>query len=207
MAKHENDFGILRGHEYQKVTIQELIGVKNIKTVRESMELVNLSTSKRSYTGDELIESGFVEVRRLFDQGWTKKQILEDYLGVKTTSGGSTNPQAKKNGDDLSAIESALEEGALEVGEVFAETAAAYLVERLPELLIQKVRKRVGSGDIRAAFTKARQETQARQLSGAVEANRHREMLNNFDFSGTGIQPSLRSAAPPEDETDDIVDD
>jgi hypothetical protein len=207
MAKHENDFGIIRGIEYQKVTIQELIGVKNIKTVRESMELVNLSTAKRSYTGDELIDSGFIEVRKLFDQGWTRKQILEDYLGIQSTSGSSTSSKRKEDSDDLAAIESALKQGALEVGEVFAESAAAYLVEQFPELLIQNVRKRVGSGELRAAFAKARQETQARQLSSAVEANRHQEMLNNFDFSGTGIQPSLRSAAPSEDATDNIVGD
>lgn len=206
MAKHENDFGILRGHEYQKVTIQELIEVKNIKTVRESLEIVGLPTSKRSYTGDELKDSGFIEVRRLFDQGWTKKQILEDYLGVKATSGGSTNSQATKNGDDLSAIESALEEGALEVGEVLAETAAAYLVDRFPELLIQKLGKRVGSGDIRAAFAKARQQTQSRQLGPAAEASRQQEMLNNFDFPQS--RRALRSASPPEaDERSNNTDD
>lgn len=198
MAKHQENYGIKRDSDYDKAAIQELIEVKNIKTVREALEIAGLSTSKRLYKGDELIDSGFINIRKLFDQGWTKKQILEDYLGVKATSGGSTNSQNEKNVDDLSAIESALEEGALEVGEVLAETAAAYLVERFPELLIQKLGKRVGSGGIRAAFAKARQQTQARQLGPAAEASRQQEMLNNFDFPQS--RRALKSASPPEED-------
>lgn len=197
MSNNQENYGIERSRDYQKVVIQEMIGVKNIKTVREALELAGLSTAQRNYTGAELIDSGFVNIRKLFDQGWTKKQIIEEYLGVQSTSNGKEDLQENDIADDLTTIENALQEGALEVGEALAEATADYLVERFPQLLVQKVKQQNRSGNIRAAFARARSEVHARQLRSADKTTRHQEMLKNFDFSN--IRRELKSAAPLEE--------
>ncbi|RZM77799.1 hypothetical protein [Leptolyngbya iicbica] len=175
MQKKPRNYHFDPTHQYTKKAIEELTGLsKNV--VSAGLEAAGLSTSRRSYLGQELLER-FVPVRRLIENGMTYEQIQEMQRmrhAASRDEEGTSDSMYDENGD-LGDFDQAVGRGMAQMVYGVAEAAADDLVEVMPQLVGLALSKVARDGKLDAAFKRGLREHFANRrkidlgLGGAVE--------------------------------------
>lgn len=218
MTTPQRNYNLDPNQEYTKKSLAELIGV-NIKTITKTLQLAGLDTKARSYLGSELLDSQFIMIRSLFEQGRSEEWIKTQYLKVNSAADpGASSEFTQEEADlDLEAIGLSVRENVLEIGFSYAEAAATQMVEHLPVMVFKALERKAHDGTIERAFAKFRNlptvDVNAHEILGSKFSEEESQMAlgsgnllfrhDDLEDMTEGTNPPM-STPPDSDETDDV---
>lgn len=203
MQKNPRNYHFVPAQPYTKKEIGDLTGLsKNVVTA--GLEAARLSTSRRTYSGQELLEQ-FVPIRQLIDSGMTYEEIEEmqrmRHAGSQV-EGDSPDSMYDESGD-LGDFDQAVGRGMTQIVYGVAEAAADDLVEMMPQIVGLALSKVARDGKLDAAFKRGMREHFANRrridlgLGGSVE------VPARSLGTGDGGEANEASSSPPSPEQEE----
>jgi DNA-binding transcriptional MerR regulator len=203
MQKKPRNYHFDPACQYNKKEIAELTGLsKNVVTA--GLEAAGLSTSRRSYSGQELLDQ-FVPIRQLIDSGMTYEEIeeMQRIRHAGNQDEGDLSDSMDGEGGDLGDFDQAVGRGMAQMMYGVAEAAVDDLVDVVPQLVGLAMGKAVRDGRLDAAFKRSLREHFAKRrridlgLGGSVEVP-----ARSLGTASEG-QVSEAPASPPSYGTDE----
>lgn len=164
MTKKQYCYDFNAAQSYSKKEIQELTGLSK-NAVSDSLKACGLPTSRRSYTGEELL-THFVRLRVLVDAGATYEEV-QQALGMAQATvpddehppyGAVPPPQAPGGGQELANLDEVIGASIAETVNSTVEAAVNDLIDHIPHMAALALSNAAREGKIREAFkTKLRE--------------------------------------------------
>ncbi|MBD2115179.1 MULTISPECIES: hypothetical protein [Cyanophyceae] len=181
--------------DYSKKEIAEITEL-SANTVTDSLKTAGLSTSKRFYTGSELLER-FVPVRKMLDAGRTHEEICAARRMRQASSstqenwpgGGGFQPPDSSSALEtdeaviagMGSFEDAINAGIRESIESAVQDATRDIVQFIPAMVAKALAEAAQSGQIRDVFHSRLREyfAQRRSAEFLLQANKDKEHLDS----------------------------